>query len=112
MRTIALIEVRGSLRLVNRGENIEPKFTSHTGHISAKLCEDCSVYSHAGYSATGMRQEHNGSLQKEHHNPQADALQFLLDNSKYIYSGNGITVDKYQSCINFYKQNEPSESVY
>ena len=43
-------------------------------------CEDHAVPFHAESSAIGNTQRRSGGIRKEHHNPQADALQCPLDN--------------------------------
>ena len=48
--------------------------------------QDHAVPSHTESSAIGNTQRHSGGTRKEHRNPQADALQYQLDNflTKYM----------------------------
>ena len=63
---------------------------SRKGHSFEMACEDHAVLFRAESSAIGNTQRRNGSTRKEHHNPQAVALQCPLDDflTRYMESPN------------------------
>ena len=60
------------------------------GHSPEMACEDHVVPFHTEFSAIGNTQRRSGDIRKEHHNPQADALQCPLDDflTRYTESSN------------------------
>ena len=44
------------------------------------VCEDHAIRFYTESSAIGKMQRRSGEIRKEHHNPQAEALQCPLDN--------------------------------